>query len=464
MTEIKEQISKDENIIIVEELIQNSKEEKVNDLNLNPLNWSKNKKLFTLSLVGFVTTTSPIANSILYPSIIDITESLHTTKFLSNALISISTFFNGIAPLGWASYSEVYETRKKAYVISLLLFMITSITCAVATNIWLLLIMRGLQASGVSAALCIGAGTISDIYIPTERGTAYGYFSLVIVIGPIIGPIVGGYITDYLGWRWIFWFLSIFGSLTLISLFFISETYNSKISFTIKHDDMMKKKKFNPFLPLYMFKYPNVILINIYTSILFGIINIKTSSIPRSFKDHYGLSPSKAGLVFISLGLGQILGNVIGGKWSDIVLIKFKNKNNGKLIPEQRINSIWLGSIIIPLIFIAYGWLIERKVHISLPIILIFLSGFSVMTVYTSTSAYLIDSYPDQSASAISTHVFLRSVLTGIFSLFTILLQDSIGLGWMFTLLGAASLLSVSALIIVYFKGAKWREQQIINK
>uniref|UniRef100_U9TE48 Major facilitator superfamily (MFS) profile domain-containing protein n=1 Tax=Rhizophagus irregularis (strain DAOM 181602 / DAOM 197198 / MUCL 43194) TaxID=747089 RepID=U9TE48_RHIID len=278
--------------------------------------------------------TSPIANSILYPSIIDITESLHTTKFLSNALISISTFFNGIAPLGWASYSEVYETRKKAYVISLLLFMITSITCAVATNIWLLLIMRGLQASGVSAALCIGAGTISDIYIPTERGTAYGYFSLVIVIGPIIGPIVGGYITDYLGWRWIFWFLSIFGSLTLISLFFISETYNSKITFTIKHDDMMKKKKFNPFLPLYMFKYPN---------------------------KFYGLSPSKAGLVFISLGLGQILGNVIGGKWSDIVLIKFKNKNNGKLIPEQRINSIWLGSIIIPLIFIAYGWLIERK-------------------------------------------------------------------------------------------------------
>ncbi|RGB40740.1 hypothetical protein C1646_687114 [Rhizophagus diaphanus] len=74
--------------------------------------------------------------------------------------------------------------------------MITSITCAVVTNIWLLLIMRGLQASGVSAALCIGAGTISDIYIPTERGKAYDYFSLVIVIGPTIGPIVG--------WRWIF--------------------------------------------------------------------------------------------------------------------------------------------------------------------------------------------------------------------------------------------------------------------
>lgn len=76
--------------------------------------------------------------------------------------------------------------------------------------------------------------------------------------------------------------------------------------------------------------------------------------------------------------MGQILGNVIGGKWSDIVLIKFKNKNNGKLIPEQRINSIWLGSIIIPLIFIAYGWLIERKVHISLPIILIFLSKYLI--------------------------------------------------------------------------------------
>lgn len=33
-----------------------------------------------------------------------------------------------------------------------------------------------------------------------KEETAYGYFSLVI----IIGPIVGDYITDYLGWRWIF--------------------------------------------------------------------------------------------------------------------------------------------------------------------------------------------------------------------------------------------------------------------
>ncbi|CAG8638450.1 20128_t:CDS:2, partial [Gigaspora rosea] len=83
--------------------------------------------------------------------------------------------------------------------------------CAISNNIWQLLVMRSFQAFGGSAAQSIGAGTISDIFIHTERGRAYGWFNLGNIIGVVIGPIIGGYITQYLGWRFIFVFLSIYG-------------------------------------------------------------------------------------------------------------------------------------------------------------------------------------------------------------------------------------------------------------
>ncbi len=79
------------------------------------------------------------------------------------------------------------------------------------------------------------------------------------------------------------------------------------------------------------------------------------------------------------------------------------------------------------------------------------------MVVFSTTSTYLLDSYTRQSASVISTHVFLRSIVAGIMSLFAVPLQQSLGLGWSFTLLGIVSFAGVSAVIIVYFKGTKWR-------
>ncbi|CAG8795302.1 2119_t:CDS:2, partial [Gigaspora rosea] len=67
-----------------------------------------------------------------------------------------------------------------------------AVVCAIAKNIWLLVVMRSIQAFANSAILPLCAGVISDIYIP-------------------IGPTFGGFIAQYLGCCWIFWILAIFG-------------------------------------------------------------------------------------------------------------------------------------------------------------------------------------------------------------------------------------------------------------
>ncbi|CAG8759195.1 33215_t:CDS:2, partial [Racocetra persica] len=81
--------------------------------------------------------------------------------------IAVFMFFIGIAPLGWASYSDVRETRRRVYLMSLTIYVIAGIICAVSNNIWLLLVMRSFQACGGSSVQSIGAGTVSDVFINT---------------------------------------------------------------------------------------------------------------------------------------------------------------------------------------------------------------------------------------------------------------------------------------------------------
>jgi MFS family permease len=99
------------------------------------------------------------------------------------------------------------------YLISIVIFIIASVICAVTSNTILLAIFRAIQACGASAGqsvgecrVCfskygkmilntkkkpffspLGAGVISDVFPTSQRGTAYGFF----YIGPLCGPVIG---------------------------------------------------------------------------------------------------------------------------------------------------------------------------------------------------------------------------------------------------------------------------------
>ncbi|PNP82145.1 hypothetical protein FNYG_04334 [Fusarium nygamai] len=58
-----------------------------------------------------------------------------------------------------------------------------------------------------------------------ERGKYLGYASMGVTLGPALGPVVGGLLDHYLGWRSIFWFLTIFSAaLFLVIFIFLPET------------------------------------------------------------------------------------------------------------------------------------------------------------------------------------------------------------------------------------------------
>ncbi|CAH1762240.1 9551_t:CDS:10 [Entrophospora sp. SA101] len=136
---------------------------------------------------------------VLYPALLNILADLRIdNETYVNALIGIFMIFWG--PIFWASYSDMRSTRRNVFLVALLLLLISSIICAISNRIELLLAMRALQACGSSVAQSVGAGCISDLYIPSERGKHYGVFYIGFFVGVLIGPIVGGSIALNFGW------------------------------------------------------------------------------------------------------------------------------------------------------------------------------------------------------------------------------------------------------------------------
>jgi EmrB/QacA subfamily drug resistance transporter len=93
--------------------------------------------------------------------------------------------------------------RKKIFLGAVVLFTATSLCCGLADNIYLLIVLRAVQALGGGAFMPSATGIIADRF-GTGRDRALGLFSSIFPIGGIVGPVLGGVFVTYWSWRGIF--------------------------------------------------------------------------------------------------------------------------------------------------------------------------------------------------------------------------------------------------------------------
>jgi EmrB/QacA subfamily drug resistance transporter len=108
-----------------------------------------------------------------------------------------------VAPV-FGTLSDIYG-RRAMIVAALSLFVAGSILCAVAPNMPVLIVARGLQGLGGGGIMPVVQTIISDVVTPRERGQYQAYFSSVWMVGGIVGPVVGGVFAEHLHWSMIFW-------------------------------------------------------------------------------------------------------------------------------------------------------------------------------------------------------------------------------------------------------------------
>ena len=108
-----------------------------------------------------------------------------------------------VAPV-FGTLSDIYG-RRAMIIAALSLFIAGSVLCAVAPNMPVLILARGLQGLGGGGIMPIVQTVISDVVTPRERGQYQAYFSGVWVAAGIGGPILGGVFAEHLHWSMIFW-------------------------------------------------------------------------------------------------------------------------------------------------------------------------------------------------------------------------------------------------------------------
>lgn len=90
--------------------------------------------------------------------------------------------------------------RRILYQVTLVLFIIFTIACAVSSNLGMLIGFRFLAGLAGSAPVTMGGGTCADLFVQEERGKAMSVWAMGPLVGPVVGPIAGGFLADSLGW------------------------------------------------------------------------------------------------------------------------------------------------------------------------------------------------------------------------------------------------------------------------
>lgn len=108
-----------------------------------------------------------------------------------------------ILPLsGWLGN---YFGRKRAYLTCLGLFTLASLGSGAAVSLPMLIAMRVLQGLAGGAMVPMSQAILLESFPKAEHGKAMALFGVGVIFGPIVGPTLGGYITDTIGWRWVFY-------------------------------------------------------------------------------------------------------------------------------------------------------------------------------------------------------------------------------------------------------------------
>ena len=264
----------------------------------------------------------------------------------------VPKILQGIAPTIIAGFSDG-AVRRPAYMICFAIYIGANFGLSLQSNYAALMVLRCLQSAGSSGTVTLAQGVVADVATSAERGIYVGLTSVPFVFGPILGPILGGLLTDYLGWRWIFWFLTIFsGSYLILFLLFFPETcrrvvgdgsinpppLNRDLTSVIRERSRIRKSvtvdedQKAEVLRTYKLSFPNPLptmrivadreagLILFSGGLMVACLYAVNTGIPSQVEKIYRFGELKLGLVFIPFGSGSLLSAFTTGAIIDMEL------------------------------------------------------------------------------------------------------------------------------------------------
>jgi MFS family permease len=160
------------------------------------------------------------------------------------------------------------------------------------------------------------------------------------LVGPAIGPVAGAYITQHLGWRWMFYITSLLNaSVQIAGLIWLDETFAptllarkaKRLKMQTSNYDLYteydrRDQRLHRVLAAALIRPCKLLgtqiivqILAIYTAYIYGLLYLLLSTFSAVWINKYKESIDTAGLNYISMGLGFLLGTQICAPINDYV-------------------------------------------------------------------------------------------------------------------------------------------------
>ncbi|KAL2815118.1 major facilitator superfamily domain-containing protein [Aspergillus granulosus] len=467
----------------------------------DPLQWPAWRKDAVLIAVGLYSFLSAAFNPILATGFPEISETFGVALQLISFTIGIYMLGLGVGAVIWCPTATLFG-RRPVYLSAAVLLVASCAWTAASQGYASLILARLLQGFAATPGEMLVSVTVSEIFLPQERGFRLGIYMSLIAAGKSLSPLIGAGIIQGLGWRWVMWIGVIASGICFVLLVVFSrETYwarsmnsSSTLGPRSPGEVYTEDLRISPPLrftrtlavfngrlhesswlhlasrPFRLLTSPPLLWSAVVYALSLGWIAVLAETIAHLFQsvNGYGFTPVQTGLLYISPLLGTIVGSVIGGKISDLMACARAYKNDGIYEPESRLLMVIPAAISTVIGLAGYGWSIENEDHWIVPTVCFGLIYLGCVLGCTVAVTYCLDIHKSSAIEAQVVLSLFKNCHGLSFSLFIVDWVEASGPRSTFLTLAGLHLafLLITVPMYIYGKGVRiWmakREKSII--
>ena len=265
-----------------------------------------NSKLFLVLLLGVLSAFGPFVVDLYLPSLPQLASFFETSASMTQLTLTTAMIGLAVGQLLLGPLSDKFG-RKIPLIISLVIYIISTVLIVYAPNIESMIVLRVIQGLSSAGSVVISRAVATDLYRGREMTRFFGLLMTINGIAPIISPILGSLLLEYISWKGVFVFLALIGLVVLFFCFRLKESLSvenrlqGSIFATFSTFGVIIKNR------LFM-SYVGI------QSFLLGAMFAYIAASPFILQSFYGLSAFIFSLCFGANGAALVIGANIGGK------------------------------------------------------------------------------------------------------------------------------------------------------